>query len=493
MKKVSSICIVGGGSAGWLTASLLRKQLPPHFEISIIDPPTIPSVGVGEATLVNFGPFMEQCGFNEAQWLDEVDGTYKCGIVFEDWVKEGHKIWHSFSGLQYVDQVNSVSLYKNTSEADDHASFSRKCLTNYTCSVENNKVHEGVGYHLDAKKLARFLKKNTVGVELFEEAVEKVEHTDSEIATVLLKDGTKIKADLFVNCTGWSSIFSEATKHAKWIDRSGDMPVNTAVAAPVKYVDEAFEMHPYTTAKCLDIGWMWVTPTQSRIGTGIIFNSSITSVEEAKVKFDSIWGDRRLAEFNVLRWEPKFNSESWLGNIVSVGLSSGFVEPLESSGLALIMDAGVSLLGRIRKGFYDSADILAHNARMTLKYEETMDFVRLHYLNSTYTSKFWGMVGEQKLTESLTERISLYEKFGYNDVFLPEGAIFSEHSWVSLFEGVGVKGCFPSGRSATDDLIALNHHYANNEMYRHRGRHTNFELLQMKRDVVQYGRGEPIV
>ena len=164
MKKAPSICIVGGGSAGWMTASLLRKQLPPHFEISIIDPPTIPPVGVGEATLVNFGPFMEQCGVNEAQWLDEVDGIYKCGIVFEDWVKEGHKIWHSFSGLQYVDQVNSVSLYKNTSEADDHASFSRKCLTNYTCSVENNKVHGGVGYHLDAKKLARFLKKNTVGV-----------------------------------------------------------------------------------------------------------------------------------------------------------------------------------------------------------------------------------------------------------------------------------------------------------------------------------------
>ena len=276
MKKISSICIVGGGSAGWMTASYLRKQLPPHFEISIIDPPTIPSIGVGEATLLNFVHFMEECGFNEAQWLNEVEGTYKCGIVFEDWVKEGHKIWHSFTGLQYVDQTSSVSLHKNTSEADDHDSFSRKCLINYTCSVENNKVDGGIGYHLDAKKLALFLKNNIVGVKIFEEAVEKVEHTDSEIEAVLLKDGTKIKADLFINCTGWSSIFSEATKHAKWIDRSGDMPVNIAVAAPVKYVDEALEMHPYTTAKCLDIGWMWVIPSQSRMGVGIVFNSSIS-------------------------------------------------------------------------------------------------------------------------------------------------------------------------------------------------------------------------
>jgi tryptophan 7-halogenase len=493
MKKVASVCIVGGGSAGWMTASLLRKQLPPHFEVSIIDPPTIPSVGVGEATLLNFGHFMEQCGFNEAQWIDEVEGLYKCGIVFEDWVKENHKIWHSFSGLQYVDQVSSVSLHKNTSEAEDYASFSRKCLTNYTCSVENNKVHGGVGYHLNAKKLALFLKKNTVGVKLFEEAVEKVEHTDSEIDNVILKDGTIVKADLFVNCTGWSSVLSEVTKSAKWVDRSGDMPVNIAVAAPVEYADEALEMRPYTTAKCLDIGWMWVTPIQSRIGAGIIFNSSITSVEEAKSKFESIWGDRRLAEFNVLRWEPKFNSESWLGNVVSVGLSSGFVEPLESSGLALIGEAGYSLLGRIRKGFYNTTDVLAHNARLALKYEETMDFVRLHYLNSTYASKFWKMVKEQELSESLVERINMYEKFGYSNTFLPEGAIFSEHSWVSLFEGVGVKGCFPSGSSATDDLLTLNHHYANNELYRHRGRHSNFELLQMKKDVAQYGRGTPIV
>ena len=487
MKKISSICIVGGGSAGWMTASLLRRQLPPHFEISIIDPPTIPSVGVGEATVANFGSFMEQCGFNEAQWIDEVEGIYKCGIVFEDWVKENHKIWHSFSGLQYVEQTNSVSLHKNTSEAGDYDSFSRKCLTNYTCSVENNKVHGDVGYHLDAKKLALFLKKNTEGVKIFEEAVEKVGHTDSEIEDVLLKDGTKIKADLFVNCTGWSSVFSEATKDAKWIDRSGDMPVNIAVAAPVKYVDEALEMHPYTTAKCLDIGWMWVIPIQSRIGAGIVFNSSITSVEEAKIKFDSIWGDRRLAELDVLRWEPKFNSESWLGNVVSIGLSSGFVEPLESSGLALITGAAYSLLERIRKGFYNSTDILVHNARLTLKYEETMDFVRLHYLNSTYASKFWSMVEEQELSESLTERISLYEKFGYSDIFLPEGVIFGEHSWVSLFEGVGVKGCFPSRLSPTDDLMTLNHHYANNEMYRHRGKHSIFELLQMKRGVAQYG------
>jgi len=492
MKKISSICIVGGGSAGWLIAALIRKQLP-HFEISIIDPPTIPSVGVGEATLLNFVHFMEECGFNEAQWLNEVEGTYKCGIVFEDWVKEGHKIWHSFTGLQYVDQTSSVSLHKNTSEADDHDSFSRKCLINYTCSVENNKVDGGIGYHLDAKKLALFLKNNIVGVKIFEEAVEKVEHTDSEIEAVLLKDGTKIKADLFINCTGWSSIFSEATKHAKWIDRSGDMPVNIAVAAPVKYVDEALEMRPYTISQCLDIGWMWVIPIQSRIGAGIIFNSNITSVEEAKIKFDSIWGDRRLAEFNVLRWEPKFNSESWLGNVVSIGLSSGFVEPLESSGIALIQDAGYSLTGRIRKGFYNSTDILAHNARMTLKYEETMDFVRLHYLNSTYTSKFWDMVKEQELSEELIERISLYEKFGYSLSFLPDGAIFHEHSWVSLFEGVGIKGGFPSRLSATDDLMTLNYHYANNEMYRHRGRHSNFELLQMNKAISQYGKGGPSV
>ena len=183
MKKVSSVCIIGAGSAGWLTAALLRKQLPPHFQISIIDPPTIPSVGVGEATLANFGIFMEQCGFEESQWIDEVEGLYKNGIVFEDWVKENHKIWHSFSGLQYIDQVSCVSLHQNTGEADDHDSFSRKCLTNYTCSVENNKVSSGIGYHLDAKKLALFLKKNTVGVKLFEEAVEKVDYANSEIDT----------------------------------------------------------------------------------------------------------------------------------------------------------------------------------------------------------------------------------------------------------------------------------------------------------------------
>ncbi len=483
MKKVSSICIVGGGSAGWMTAALLRNQLPPHFEISVIDPPTIPTVGVGEATLVNFGDFMVKCGFQEDNWLDAVDGIYKSGIVFKDWVKKDHKIWHSFSRLSYVNGINPVSLHKTTSESEDYVSFSQKCLQNYTSSFENNKVSDDRGYHLDAKKLALFLKNNVGGVKLLESAVDKIEHIDSEIEYLTLKDGTVVKADLVINCTGFKSIFSEVTKNAKWVDRSGDMPVNIAIAAPVKYVDENSEMVPYTTAQCLDIGWMWITPIQSRIGSGIIFNSTITSVEEAKIKFDSIWGDRRIGEFNVLRWEPKYNSESWSGNVVSIGLSSGFVEPLESSGLALIIDAGYSLLGRIRKGIYSPPDILMHNARMTLKYEETMDYVRLHYLNSTYTSPFWNFVKKQNNTESLVERINLYKKYGYNNTFLPGDAIFSEHSWIVWFEGVGIKGNFTSDYSMPESLSILNYNYSNNELYKHLDELSNFEILKKRKGI----------
>lgn len=499
MKKVASVCIIGAGSAGWLTAALLRHQLPQHFQISIIDPPTIPTVGVGEATLANFGNFMQHCGFEESQWIDEVEGLYKNGIVFEDWVKKGHKIWHSFAGLQYIDseyndgQVSCASLHQNTHEADDHDSFSRKCLTNYTCSVENNKVSQGVGYHLDAKKLALFLKTRTKGVRVLEEPVEKVDYANSEIDTLTLKDGTTVKADLYINCSGWHSVLSEVSKDAKWVDRSGDMPVNIAVAACVKYADPESEMRPYTTSKCLDIGWMWQTPIASRIGTGVIFNSNITSVEEAQTKFDSICGDRRFTDFNVLKWETKFNSESWLGNVVSVGLSSGFVEPLESSGLALVTDAALSILGKIRKGLYSPADVLAHNSRMTLQYEETMDFVKLHYLNSTYTSKFWRMVEKQEMTEALKERISMYKKFGYNRAWLPEQYIFSTHSWISLFEGVGIKGNFTSEYSGPRALSEVNYHYANNEIYKHRGSHSNFDLLQMKKGVAEYAQSDRLV
>lgn len=485
MKKINNICIVGGGSAGWMTAGLLVKNLPSFIKVTLVESPNIPTVGVGEATLVSFRNFMNDCGFDEDKWIDEVDGLYKCGIKFIDWIEKGHIIWHPFTSLaQPTHDLTSAHLYKKSIN-NNFEEFSKYCIPNYTSTVEHEKIDESnVGYHVDAAKLARFFINNNESVNHILAHVEKVNTENNQISSIVLDNGETIQADIFVDCTGFKNLVSSNIDGANWVNKSEYLGANAAVAAPVKYDDPSTEMKPFTTAKCLDIGWMWITPVQSRIGSGIVFNKDITPVEEAMETYDSIWNkDRRLKDFNVISFEPKYNKRSWRSNVVSIGLSSGFVEPLESSGLEFIIQGASVLLSRIRKGYFIESDADFYNARMSFQYEETFNFIQLHYLNSKRESKYWDFIRNKPIQNELQQKIEYYKDHGLQFREMPGDSIFAHHSWIILMEGAGFDGGFSSYIPDETAREMLNDRYRLHEMQTHQSRFTNFEVMNRRKAV----------
>lgn len=489
MNEVKSICIVGGGSAGWMTAGLLSNHLPKNFSLTLIESPNIPTVGVGEATLRTFKEFMERCGWNEWEWIDEVDGIYKSGIKFEDWVEKDRIIWHPFHGFpKPTEDITIYDIFKSSHPNPTYENFLKYVPPLYDTAINKKLVADNLdalGYHLDAAKLARFfINKNNES--------KRVNHILSDIKDVILDSNGNIdhllygeseilNCDFYIDCTGFKNIVSSKINGAEWIHKDNMLLGNTAIAAPVEYENPEIEMSPYTTAKCLDIGWMWMTPIQTRIGSGIVFNRNITPIEEAKKTYDSIWPNRRLKDFNIIHFEPKYNSKSWRKNVVSIGLSSGFVEPLESSGLQFIIESADALLGKIRKGFYTKSDQSFYNSLISNQYEETFDFIQLHYLNSKHKSLFWKKFNELKISPSLQYRIDQHKENGFSDDMLSSYVVFGHHSWVLLFEGVGIQGKHNNYINEDASRHILLDFYKNHELFLYKNYKSNFEIIEDKK------------
>lgn len=486
MKKVGRICIVGGGSAGWLTAALLYKNLP-QVKICLIESANNPIIGVGEATLLSFRPFMEACGFSdESYWMNRCEAIYKSGILFKDWMEENHQIWHPFTNIPHLNSHLHLADVFRDSNFSSIADFFKYSSANFDNCVIHNKVSSDRGYHLNAVKLAEFLS---------QEVGSKIDHIVDDIQTVeieehgfikelVLKSQKKIQADLFVDCTGFRRILSSRVPGEKIIDKSNQLFCNRAVACPIEYQNKELEMSPFTTAHCQAGGWIWKTPTVERIGSGFVYDSSQLTPEKAEDVLEKYWGEGRLLKKGLrhIEFRSYYDGANWRNNCASIGLSSGFVEPLESSGLALITDTAIGLLGRIRKGYYTEADQNLFNSQCSLKYEETFDFVTMHYLNSRRRESFWCKVKEEVfIPESLRTRLEgLCQNLCHNHD-LDEGAVFATQSWVNLFIGLGfeVEKRDPVFAKDQANSILINY-YESEEKFKHFFNQTNFELLQIR-------------
>ena len=447
MEKIKTITILGGGSAGWMCAAALAKNLPrDNFQIKLIESKTIPTVGVGEATILNFYPFMRLCGFKESDWFDYCEGTYKSGIVYTDWIKKGTKFWHPFGTLPRFDnnRYNLFDILNSTtlpihSEIHTLFQFYKKCvLDNKKSTVEN-------AYHINASRLADFLRKS-VDVEHRYGTIVNVRYNDSGVESIVLDTGEEVESDLFIDALGFRSIFKQKDCSYKFIDKKQYTPCNAAIAGTVSYTDKIKEQHPYTRAHCTPYGWMWIIPTANRIGTGMVYNKDISDPCEVESYYKEFWGEENIQskKLNHISFNPGYYSNPWNKNVVSIGLASGFVEPLESSGIAFIIDGTIKLLGRIRKGFYTNTDIDNYNTAISLKYEETFDFISLHYVKTERKEDFWRYVNLNfQASETLNYRIKYVQNNRFDDYNLDEGAIFAAFSWLYLinqFTGIKPKG-----------------------------------------------------
>tara|TARA_B100000029_G_C17590816_1_gene962430 strand:+ start:657 stop:2177 length:1521 start_codon:yes stop_codon:yes gene_type:complete len=466
--QVKSICIAGGGSAGWSTAAhALRLFQDKNIKVTLVESPNIPIIGVGEATLLGFDKFLtEECNIPFDIWTKECDATIKLGTLFSNWYGDGLDVWSPFLVPIVLEKDKHFDLFDLSVKAELlKPDFYSSASAWWEISVEDQKIpstaiidgpagpgQHGVAYNLDAIKLANFLSKwcndKYPYLTHIKKDIDKPIVKDGNVDHLLLKDGSTIHADLFLDCTGFRKILSNALEDPDWQDPSNMLFVNSAVASQINYKNNDDPQHPYVDATAHDLGWIWKTPIKDRIGSGLCYNNTITTKQEAEDAFVQYWGEDRLRtdEFNHINFTPGYNAKNWRGNVIPIGLSSGFVEPLESSGLALMTISMAPLAEYIVNGEYTKEDRDSYNERLAFVYENTIDFIGLHYFNNPRTGPFWKLV-EQKYdsTQSLYDHVKKFKLTAThtrNEQYYPrDNGLYHEYNWKlwAYASGIGVK------------------------------------------------------
>ena len=469
--QIRNIAIVGGGTAGWLAAAYLSNNLQ-NVDITVIDKTKGQPVGVGEGTLTNFEPFLEDCGFAKNDWFSMTEATYKSGILFPNWKGPGHTVWHPFfkSFRNAVPNISVHDLWTLNQDLD----FKKYALSFYECSVDHNVVDfdnlDFYAYHVDCSKLVQFIQERIKHkINYIRKDVVEIERQNKDITKLILKDGSIVEADLYIDCTGFKSMLQPDKDK---VDVTGRLFCNTAIAAHVPYEDIEKELNPYVISEAVDHGWVWNIPVRSRIGSGLVFDRNVTDIEEAKDYFCSYWNGRITPEdCKVIDWSPYYYNDHWVGNTVAVGLRAVFIEPLESTGVSLMMASVVKLNECISDQTYNKDSVDLFNLQMRIWFEDCIDFVSMHYSETERNTPFWNNVKENWIPSN---KYKYYKETlaSTNDLIPFNGKhhdIFGGSNWstwmIQLGHPVGIRNI---GVDKEQSMEILNEVYLTNEKPRSR-------------------------
>jgi tryptophan halogenase len=420
-KKVESIVIVGGGSAGWMTASFLCK-MHPDLKITVVESPNVPTIGVGESTIGSINHFLGVLGLKDEDWMPHCNAAYKLAIQFTDFRDKGTTFYYPF-GVKDTENTGAgvTDWYLNRVTNPDSLEFS-ECFYSVMPFCYNNKMMEGdiknfsfrndSAYQLDAILFAKFLKEKYAlprGVELIQKHVKTVSlDEDGYIDYIQTDDDTKIYADLFVDCSGFKSMLLEKTLGVKHQSFESLLLNNKAWAAQVPYTDKEKELGVVTNCTALGNGWVWYTPLYSRIGTGYVFSDKFTTEEEALQEYKDFLDSDKMPvhnperskdlTFRLIDVRNGTHEKCWHKNCIAIGLSWGFIEPLESSGLMFVQEAIVTLSqslglanGILGKIHADNANFYMNSVMNAFKL-----FVAYHFtLSQRRDTKYWRYVTEE--------------------------------------------------------------------------------------------------
>ncbi len=445
--EVERIVVVGGGTAGWMAALYLRHLTRArNVSLTLVESPTISAIGVGEATVPSIVEFMRTLGIDEREFMRRCSATFKLAIRFADWRGGGAAYWHAF-GL-CGGQLNGLDLFhfwlKRRQQTGDDRAYADYSVQAGLCEAGKAAWPYGgasaisqagaYAYHLDAQALADYLRElaTASGVAHLHGHVRSAAFDESGLLTSLdIGGGRRIDGDLFVDATGFQGRLIEGELGDPWIDWSRRLLCDAAVAMPLPR-DAAYP--PYTLSSAARAGWIWRIPLQSRVGAGYVYSRAHISEDEATATLVTRSGlaDKRAADPRSLKMRIGRRTRFWLGNCVAIGLASGFVEPLESTGIHMIFQ-GVKLLVDYwpTRGF--AAAATAYNDEMGALYDEARDFIQLHYALAARDEPFWRDAAEAALTPSLMERIALYEETAR--VRLGARPLFAEPSYHFIFAG----------------------------------------------------------
>jgi len=489
--KVSTITIVGGGTSAWLTAAYLSHNQP-HIKITVVDKEVGTPIGVGEATLLSFRPFLEESGMPIEEWFMPMDCAYKSGILFTNWQTPGEDIWHPFykGDRDVTDDWGVWDFWSNHQDLD----FKKYALAFYDNSIYHNSVHldeiSKYAVHVDCGKVVRYIKNHLQNKITFinSDVIDVDYEKNVGVKTITLKDGKKISSDLFIDCTGFKNILRKPDNR---VDLQNRLFVNTAVAGHVQYQDRPNELTPYVKCDAVDHGWVWKIPVQSRIGSGMLFNRNITDVETAKKYFTNYWNQRiNEKDLKVINWDPFYNEDQWKDNVVNVGLSAGFIEPLESTGIALMTYAIGQINGILNEGYFDKNHVDYFNIQMKILFENCVDFVSMHYANNTRQTEFWQHVRDKFKPSKVM--LSYLEDLENPNITIPITSkynhMFCGPNWSIFLQQLGYPIAKRNiGIPQEESMEYLVKNYIEYEKYRHlQGRHHSTELDRLK-EIKKHG------
>jgi tryptophan halogenase len=441
-KRIRKVVIAGGGTAGWMAAAALSKQLSHCLDITLVESDLIGTIGVGEATIPPLIAFHRLLEIDEQEFMRATYATFKLGIQFENWNRRGDKYIHPFGmigkdtwagGFQHfwlrglrkgiTDPCGAYCFEWQAAQAE------RFGLT------ENPRLN--YAYHLDATRYAKFLRKKSEanGVKRVEGKISEVtvDPSSGNIASLKLDSGKIIEGDLFVDCTGFRGLLIEETLHTGYEDWTRWLPCDSAVAVQT---ESTGEMAPYTRSISHDAGWQWRIPLQHRVGNGLVFCSRYIQDDAAKQLLMSNIEGKTLIEPRVIKFVTGRRRLGWNKNCVALGLASGFIEPLESTSIHMIMSCVLRMMRLLSTGVMSPAAVNEYNQQTNLEFERIRDFIVLHYHLNNRDEPFWRECREMQIPETLAHRIDLFKETG--QVFKTEDELFRIDSWIMVMLGQGI-------------------------------------------------------
>lgn len=468
MQPVKKIVILGGGSAGWMTAAALSTVLRNQYsDIHLIESEAVGTVSVGEATIPQIALFNRILGLDEDEFVRETQATFKLGIEFANWKKKGHSYMHPFGSFGTdMDAIQFhhfwLKMFKS-GKAQDIEAFSlasvaaRKGKFMRPENRGNSPLSQiAYAFHFDATLYAKYLRKfsEAKGVRRTEGKVKDVlvRNSDGFIDALILENGERIDGDLFIDCSGFRGLLIEQTLKTGYEDWGHWLPCNRAVAMPCLATND---VNPYTISTAQDAGWTWRIPLQHRIGNGYVYPSEFVSDDEAVSILTAQMENTPLNEPNLLRWQTGMRKKMWNKNCVAIGLSSGFIEPLESTGLHLIQSGIAKLLGMFPNRGFDQVDIDTFNQQSRVEMERIRDFVILHYkATEREDTEFWRYCKNMPIPDFLQNKMDLYASNGR--IYRQDVELFNETSWLAVMHGQGIvpKGYHPLVDTLAEDEIA---------------------------------------
>jgi tryptophan halogenase len=463
--RIGSVVVVGGGTAGWMSAALLARALGDTVRIRLVESEEIGTVGVGEATIPQIRHFNAFLGLDENAFLAATQGTIKLGIEFVDWRSPGQSYLHAFGDIGRP--LGAVPFHHywlaGRPKGDDHSLWDYSLNARAAFAGRFDRTVRKAGgaaeplthaFQFDAALYARFLRAHAerLGVVRTEGKIlsTALREPDGFVRSVTLESGEVVEGDFFIDCSGFRGVLIEQALKTGYEDWSDLLPCDRAIAVPTANVEPP---RPYTQAIARPAGWQWRIPLQHRTGNGHVFCSRFISEDEAVAQLTANLEGEMLAEPRTLKFVTGRRNKFWNKNVLALGLASGFMEPLESTSIHLIQSGLSRLLNLFPDKGFAQRDIDEYNRQTGLEYERIRDFLVLHYWANQRQEPFWKACRETAVPADLIRKVELFRAHGR--LFKEPDDLFLEASWLQVLVGQGIMpdGCHPMTGQLTDDQL----------------------------------------